>query len=734
MFEELSRKMKSLTFRIQVLKGICVFLMGLLAFRLYEMQVVYSQEYVDFLDQSTTTRISLNVPRGRIYDRNLEILVDNDAVHIITYTYSTSIGQSTMRKLADELARILESVALKEGTGRMEEMNNGLRTRDLRDLWLVTHPKEAEELVGAWLKNNADAALGLLGDQELLDRALINPKVLSDSQFYAVQLSTVTDDMLNTLTPRQRASQVIFNAMNQGVHGAINIVLNRATQEEIWEVAENLRKLPGFDIGTSWERDFPSPIGFSGIYGRVTTYEQGLPSEQAQRLRALGYRNNDRVGRGQLEGALEPILSGVNSIYDVTVENGASFRTPVFEGQPGMNVSLTLDSRLQEKVDEILKRQLERSRSQQATAEHLREGYAVMLNPRTGEILSMNGMVRTRQEEEEGDGAYEWVANPLGTIQSQFEMGSTVKGAALLLGYQEGATQIGQDRFDQPLLFPGSNPMGSWRNLGTVSDLDALMYSSNVYFWLQTIAMGGGAYSANNPNGIGISEARQQELLGIHREFFGQFGLGSGTGIELPEATGLRNSSSEFFNLLFYAIGQSDTFTTMQLAQYAMTLANGGSRFATQLVKDIYLPSTNGEDMRLYQAFTPRLLNRIDLDQAYFERVREGFRRAVQDSRGTGFSAFSGADYDPAGKTGTAQTILLDESGWPVRPAVEVHNVTFVGWAPVNDPEVAIAVILPAGELPANGRSGSWSNNTAQIIANEAMKAYFDLKRGANNE
>ena len=712
MLEKLLKKVKTLAFRIHLLKGICFTLLFILGFRLYQMQILYSADYAAFLEQSSTTRISMNVPRGIIFDRNMEVLVDNDAVPIITYTFSTAVGPSLMREMAYEVARLMETV---DPGNRLSDMAEGLRAMDLQDLWIITNPEEAQELVPNWIEENPQLA------QQMVE----NLAALTDEEFYLIQLEAITDEMLETLTIRQKAALVIFNAMNQGINGTINIVQNEATEEEIFVIAENLRHLPGFNIGTSWMRNYPSKVGFMDIFGRVTSYEQGLPRDQAERLRALGYRNNDRVGTGQLEASLEPILSGINSQYDVHTENGITIKNQVFDGQPGMNVSLTIDAELQAQVDEILRDTLIHYRTNTRTGRFLREGYVVMLNPNTGEILSMNGIVLDEDENDrliwEG-GRVSYRREPLGTIWNTYEMGSTVKGATLLLGFQQGITTIGQSRFDQVLQFQGTNPISSWTPMGSVNEIVALARSSNIYFMLQTLQARGITYVPGMALGIDL------EQWDLHRRFFGDLGLGSNTGIEVPEAIGQRVQIRYGTDILFHNIGQSDTYTTMQLAQYTMTLANGGYRFATQLVRDIFLPSNSSEELFLHQAFSPRLLNRIEADQSFFDRIRLGFIEGVQGSQGTGTPRFAGVNYNPAGKTGTAQTFLLDQHGFMVYPVVPIHNVSFVGWAPAVNPEVAIAVILPAGQDPDLAERGAGSNFGAQSIAAEAMQAFFDLR------
>ncbi|MCL1949209.1 MAG: penicillin-binding transpeptidase domain-containing protein [Turicibacter sp.] len=816
MLMKVPKKMTTLAFRIQMFKVITIFLLILLGERLYQMQILYAEEYRAFLDQSATMTTNRNVPRGRIYDRNLNILVDNEAVPVITYTFSTGIGPARMWEMAYEVAGLIGEANL-DGDARLWEIAMGnppaiqprVRHRDLQDLWLRLHDEEARERVAHWISLNPEMAVSMLEvGFEQLDRIASGlPNTLSDDHFYAIQLLTVSpafwaqnhpqeamgffeqwlggspeaalefarslagpdatpteaqsllqginndpgaylqagiafsaqirnrinEEIFRELTPRQRAAQAFFNAMNQGVSGTVNILLNGATEQELTYVAVNLssRRLEGVNVGTGWNRIYPSAIGNSDIFGRVTSYEQGLPGNQAGRLRAMGFANNSRVGTGQIEEALEGLLRGTPSEYSVVMENGAMLTQQVIAGQPGMNASLTLDLQLQSAVDGILRDTVIHYRTNTATGRFLREGYVVLLDPNTGEILSMNGIQLNEDSNgnlvrENGGVAYE--LNPLGTIWSAFEMGSTVKGGTLLQGFYEGLTHIGTVRHDRPFYFAASPRIASWENMGNINDVNALARSSNIFFMEQTLAAMGISYYHHRTLPVNHERMAQQ------REFFARLGLGTTTGIEVWESEGNRLPVNYGTAPLFHNIGQADTYTTMQLAQYTMTLANGGYRFATQLVRDIYLPSHVGDEPRLHHAFSPRLLNRIDLDQRYFDRIRDGFVLGVQGSQGTGTPRFAGTAFNPAGKTGTSQSFLLGSDGMPRlqnNRMIEVHHVSFVGWAPANDPQVAVAVILPAGQDPDMVARRQGSNFGAQTIARDAMQAFFDLREAA---
>src|SRR5699024_9559459 len=125
------------------------------------------------------------------------------------------------------------------------------------------------------------------------------------------------------------------------------------------------------------------------------------------------------------------------------------------------------------------------------------------------------------------------------------------------------------------------------------------------------------------------------------------------------EGTGYVGTNPKPGNLLDFAIGQYDTYTTMQLAQYVSTIAGDGYRVQPHLVKEIRSPDP--EDMGpVHQSINTKVLNRIDMDESNIQRVQEGFRGACQSSGGTASSCLAGKSSPPAGKTGTPQNAVHD--------------------------------------------------------------------------
>ena len=296
------------------------------------------------------------------------------------------------------------------------------------------------------------------------------------------------------------------------------------------------------------------------IYGRVSTYEQGLPATLSSYYKAHDYQSNDRVGLSQLELYYEPLLRGYKSQYVLTNENETSNYDAIYEGQRGYELVLTIDAELQAAVNQIVKEELINAKKNSSTTQYLREAYIVMTNPNTGEILAMTGNIIEWDEEAKD---YKIIDNSLGTFQNSFTVGSVVKGASLLTGFKYGDSWPGKTITDTKMYFKGGLIKGSWKNLGGVDDIAALKFSSNVYFFQQTISMGGSSYSPYMTLNLDLDAFEK------YRSTFNEFGLGVNTGIDLPnESTGLIESQRTPGKLLDFAIGQADLYTPMQLVQY----------------------------------------------------------------------------------------------------------------------------------------------------------------------
>ncbi len=297
---------------------------------------------------------------------------------------------------------------------------------------------------------------------------------------------------------------------------------------------------------------------------------------------SLGYSRNDRVGKSYLEYQYENLLQGQKEkVRNVTDSSGNVTDTEtVSKGKAGDDLVLTIDTELQKDVEKIIEKNLRAAKARPST-QLLDRAFVVMMDPRNGEVLTMAG-----KQIKQAGGKYKIDDYALGTMTSSYNMGSAVKGATLLTGYQTGAIKIGNIFTDEVLNIKDSPPKKSVSVMGPINDLTALERSSNVYMFKTAIAIGKGKYISGHPLPLDYS------AFDKFRYYFSEFGLGVKTGIDLPnEATGYVGTKRQSGFLLDFAIGQYDTYTPLQMAQYVSTIANGGYRMKPQVVKEVRKPS-----------------------------------------------------------------------------------------------------------------------------------------------
>ncbi|MDQ0156374.1 peptidoglycan D,D-transpeptidase FtsI family protein [Robertmurraya andreesenii] len=686
------KKKRTIPIRLNILFFVVFFLFSILILRLGVVQIVYGNDYKREIERTEDITVNSPVPRGKMFDRNGKVIVDNMPRNAITYT-NFGVSQDEMLKVAERLAELIDLKPDK------------VQERDKQDYWMIKNPDRAKEKV---TKKELDAL-----KEKYEDTKEYNKEV------YKLQLDRITKAELNELTDKDLEILAIYRAFSSGYALTPQIVKNEdVTQEEFALVSENLQYLPGVDTTTDWERSYTFGSTLKTVLGKVTDSNEGIPKEELDYYLARDYNRNDRVGKSYLEKQYEDVLHGQKEkVKNITDKTGKVIETKVIsEGERGKDLVLTIDMDLQLEVEKIIEEELMKAKQSPRTG-LLDRAFVVLMDPNTGDVLTMAGKQLVRDKE---TGKTELQDFALGTITTSYNVGSTVKGATVLTGYQTGAIRPGTVFYDAPLKIKNSKKISSWKNFGNTSDIRALRVSSNVYMFKTAIEIGQGHYEYEKPLPI------NKKAFDTMRESFAQFGLGNRTGIDLPnEATGYVGPQKDPAQLLFLAIGQYDTYTPMQLAQYVSTIANGGYRIQPRLVKEIRDPLMESEELGpVVKEIEPKVLNRIKLQKGWMENIHEGFRQVTQHPEGTAYKKFIGATYSPAGKTGTAQGFYDGPQRNKYDEPPEVMNLSFVGYAPHNDPEVAISVVVPWAY---QGRSGGHSANTT--IARRVLDKYFEMKK-----
>lgn len=694
---EISKKNKKdrhrshIPFRLNLLFFIVFLLFVTLIIRLGYLQIIKGDEFKAEVERTESTVVRGNVPRGEIYDQKLRPLVANQAKNSIMYTRGSNTKTESMAQIAYNLAQLIDV----PHASPFETEDNDLSVRDLKDYFYATNRELMRERINQYSEEN-DIAL----------------KDIS----YSESLELIDEAELINYTDHDLKAAAIFTKMNSAYAlSTVNIKNENVTQEEIAAVSENLMLLPGVTTGTDWDRVYPQGDTLRSVLGRVSTEEQGIPETQEKEYLAKGYSRNDRVGRSLLESQYETVLKGSKSMAETETDNFGDIigQSEIYSGSKGHNLILTVDMDFQNAVDDIVLEVLSRRQGLNDSV------YAVAMNPKNGDILAMSGKKVNKKGQIEDD--------TLGVITHAFTMGSSVKAATVLSGYMDEVISVDNNNIiDSRLTFLGSPSISSVFNRhGTrmMTDKTSIQYSSNVY--MSQIAMRMGGYWNYQPRrSLPING---ETTVNKMRSYYRQFGLGSETGIDLPnESTGQEGEVNNPGQALFLSFGQFDTYTLMQLAQYISTVANGGVRFAPKLVSEIRETNPiNGQVGPLVQEVKPKIMNFIDVSEEEMKRVQEGLYLVVNGDYGFAPSVFASAPYTAAGKTGTAQAFYWDDEKKQITG--QVTNLTFVGYAPYEDPEIAVAIVIPYLPLTVSSRDNVWM--TRQI-----MDAYFGVGDYANEE
>ncbi|MEK4426258.1 peptidoglycan D,D-transpeptidase FtsI family protein [Solibacillus sp. FSL K6-1523] len=683
----------SLTFRMNVLFFSIFLLFSLLIFRLGYLQIVKGEDYVRELESKEEVRVNTSVPRGRIFDRYGRILIDNQPENAITYTKMQTTKQADMLDVAKKLAHLIE------------QPTDKITQRDQLDFWILLNNEDAKAKV------TDEEMEEFRNEHEELDKKEFN------AEYDRRIRERITDAELAQMTDFELEVLAIYREMMTGYNLSPQIIKGEnVTADEFARVSENLTDLPGVNTTTDWKRVRLSSLA---ILGRTTVPSKGVPKSALNHYLARDYSRNDRVGESYFEAQYEEILQGEKSVVkNLTNKKGQVVETvTTYDGEPGKDLVSTIDIELQQKADEILERHLLDLKAK-GGSDLLDRAFMVAMNPKTGELLSVVGK---KIEKDKETGKPYIVDYSYGTFTTAYEAGSVVKAATVLMGYNEDVITPGTRMLDAPMRIGNITLNTLFNKHGSVilDDLTALERSSNIYMFKIAMGVGGRTYSP------GMRFSLPKGTLQTMRNEYAQFGLGVPTGIDLPgEAIGYQADPDTDVKLLNLAIGQFDTYTTMQLAQYISTIANGGYRIQPRMLKEIRKPSKDGENLgQIVDEVTPTILNRIENSEKEIQHVQEGLRRVYAGANGSARRQFATAGYTGAGKTGTAEVVYYGPQ--KEKYGTNTINIVHVGYAPFEDPEIAYAILFPWATT-------IFDNNylpQANLAARELVDSYFELKQ-----
>jgi penicillin-binding protein 2 len=463
-------------------------------------------------------------------------------------------------------------------------------------------------------------------------------------------------------------------------------IRTRLSDEEVARFAANRYRFEGVDIKARLFRQYPYGDTAShaiGYMGRINQQDQEKLEEEGI---DANYRGTDSIGKSGLEASYQDELHGITGFERVEIDaagRGIRVLPPRTPSQPGNNIALTLDLKLQQVAESILGE---------------RRGALVALEPSSGAVLAFVSKpgydpnlfvdgIDPQSWNELNNSPDKPLLNR--AINGVYPPGSTFKPfmamAALELGKRKPSSTIQDHGYFEfgGRRFRDSKPGGN----GTVDLMKSIVVSSDTYY-----------YQLANDMGIDAIAS-----------FMQNFGFGSRTGIDLQgEALGVlpspewkqkrfRNPAQQKWfpgETISIGIGQGyNNYTPIQLAQALSTLVNGGVMYKPHLVS--YVDNLRTGERREIE---PEVIKRVRLKPEHVEFVK----RAMQgvNKEGTGARAFAGAPYTSGGKTGTAQVVAIkqnekyDEA--KVTERLRDHS-WFIAFAPMENPKIALAVIVENG-------------------------------------
>lgn len=439
-------------------------------------------------------------------------------------------------------------------------------------------------------------------------------------------------------------------------------------------------------------------------------YIREINDKELVQLKNDGYRQGDIIGKNGLEKTYEKYLRGVDGgiIFEVDIRDRPLRRLENREPQPGNNLQLTIDEKLQETAEKALDDEFAYLQAN-SRYKKAQSGLALALDPRTGDVLAMvskpgydpnifTGPIPRNVAQQLYNNSLHPLTNRV--LQGEFAPGSTFKPLVVTTAFMEGKVTL-EDRFfcngyDGHRGFPKC-----WTVTNTVKV--PIHGSENIIDGIK------------NSCNIVMSELSRRVGINTLVKYARNFKFGKPTGINLapgeksgfvPDPEWKRRRYKEPWyapETAYMAIGQGAlTVTPLQLAQFYMAIANDGKIYRPRLVSKI--TNAMGEEIA---GFKPELVANIKIAPEANAIVKEGLKEVI--SIGTGMGAFRGFPLDKypvAGKTGTAQ-----------KPPYE-NNGVFACFAPADKPEIVIVVLVE------QGGSGSLA---AEPVARKMLETYFNI-------
>jgi penicillin-binding protein 2 len=682
--------------------------------RLYALQIVRGATYQEQAAVNRLREIDIYAPRGVIYDRYGEILARNRPSFVIS-VIPADLPSNDLTTAADERLIALERLLAALGADTDPEM--AIRIAEVMFLHLGREDfKATVESAGITLSFRLVNLETLQKDEEGREILVEEPTLIPD---------------LSEPLPAPGLLALLERAVALGSQGSSYkpiSVLDLVDREQAFRVAEQTYQLRGVHVLQKPVREYP----FRELAGHVLGFLGPIPKLAADNYKARGYEDpNESVGLNGLEYTYQDALRGQPGRKLIEVDiRGRENRTvsTEWEQEPGLNLNLSLDIRLQEVMHNALARELERT-----GAPH---GVALAMDPRDGAMLGLvslpsydnNIFSEGLGEEYKALEVEDDTRRPLYNyaIGGLYPPGSTFKLVTASAALAEQVVDPYTILVDRgPIYLPNfffpddptqAQEFVSWNHRlnilhGAMTIVEGIGLSNDIFFYYL-----GGGY----PNFmVGLGSERLAKWMRL-------YGYGEKTGIDLPGEVAaivpdeqwkrLTKAESwttgDSYNM---AIGQGDVLgTPMQVLVSTAVVANGG-----YVVKPQFVQQTVDTQNRVQWQYEPEKQERLPVDPGLLAYVQKGMWYAVNGVAGTaGNSRVEGITV--AGKTGTAEFCAYDPELQDCTDRDDKGNLPFHAWytayAPYEDPEIVVTVFVYAG---------GEGSTTAIPVAQETLNAYF---------
>ena len=671
--------------RMMLLIAAAAVIIGLYGFRLIFLQLVNGDSFTAQATNTTDYKFTVTAARGDIVDSKGERIASS------TTGYSVVLNKLLMGdEDLDTMLQKIVGLLGKNGESWNDSLLIGQPDAAGHYEFTAASDNAAEQKALAAMKDNLglqqyatadDVMEKLVEDYDLADFSLYWQRVLSGIH-YEMQLQA-------------------FSNVNNFV------MAENVSEATVATIKENSLSLPGVEIVETSTRSYEQGTVLPHVLGRVgkiTAEKWKVTDENGQvtyPLKEKGYNMNDIIGISGLESAYEDQLRGKDGVETITrnsdgvIVNTALTTVP----EPGHTVQLTIDSEFQKAVDQALAKNVEWIKNTYADSKQANAGAVVVIDVKTGGVLAASNYPSFDQNLYAAQyNEYSADENmPLfnRALQGLYTPGSTYKPSVAVAGLDTGLlnrnSTVNCTRVYTYYKDYRPRCAQHGHGNGPIDVINAIKWSCNIFFY----------------------DVGRRLTSDVYDAYAYKLGLGQRTGVEVSEALGhltTKNDSNYTESLdIQAAIGQGNTAVTpIQLATYAATLANRGTRYRTHFVKAI-LDSNTGETLEETQ---PEVMDVVEDKGETFDLVREGMKGVAQT-----IPALAGYPYTIACKTGSPQR----SEGYYVGSTYKHYtNAAMIAYGPAEDPEIAIGVVVEYGGAGAR---------TGQLVA-DIFNAYYAMKDG----